>query len=100
MQYYPELFEWWVVSISASIVFLTMVAIFLYVNSSGRRRKAGQETGKKGNLRSNFIFVWLLLCLLFLYVVSINMGSYILFAFGNVVVELVLIIYLARNRLG
>lgn len=100
MQYYPELFDWWVASISTSIVFLTMVAIFLYVNSRGRRRKAGQETGKKGSLRGNFIFVWVLLCLLFLYVVSINMGSYILFAFGNVVVELVLIIYLARNRLG
>ena len=100
MQYYPELFDWWVASISASIVFLTMVAIFLYVNSRGRRRKASMETRKTGKLGSSFIFVWVLLCLLFLYVVSVNMGSYILFAFGNVVVELVLIIYLARNRLG
>jgi uncharacterized membrane protein len=97
MQYYPELFDWWVVSISASIVFLTMVAIFLYVNSRGRRRKASLETRKTGKLRGNFIFVWVLIGLLVLYVVSINMGSYILFAFGNIVVELALIIYLARN---
>lgn len=100
MQYYPELFNWWVASISFSIVFMTMVAIFLYSNTRGRRRDATRETKREGSLRGNFIFVWVLLSLLFLYVVSIYMGSYLLFAFGNVVVELALIAYLAKNRLG
>ena len=98
MQYYPEFFDWWVVSISSSIVFMTVVAIFLYLNSRGRRKKASQETGKKGRLGGNFIFVWVLLGLLVLYVVSINIGSYMLFAGGNVVVEIVLVMYLVRNR--
>ena len=99
MQYYPEFFEWWVISISSSIVFMTVVAVFLYVNSRERRRNASQVTGRK-RLRSNFIFVWVLLGLLVLYVVSINMGSYNLFALGNVVVELVLMAYLVKNRAG
>jgi uncharacterized membrane protein len=98
MQFYPELFDWWVTSISFSVVFMTLVAIFLYVNSRSRRKKAGQEAGMKGRLSGNFFFVWILLGLLALYVVSINMGSYNLFAFGNVVVELMLLAYLAKNR--
>ncbi|WXG43833.1 MAG: hypothetical protein WED04_07330 [Promethearchaeati archaeon SRVP18_Atabeyarchaeia-1] len=100
MQYYPGLFEWWVISISSSIVFMTAVAIFLYSNTRSRRREAASATGKKASLGGNFIFVWVLLGLLLLYVVSINLGSYLLFAFGNVVVELALIAYLAKNRLG
>jgi uncharacterized membrane protein len=97
MQFYPELFDWWVTSISFSVVFMTLVAVYLYVNSRSRRKKAIQETRKRGRLGGNFFFVWVLLGLLALYVVSINMGSYNLFAFGNVVVELMLFVYLARN---
>jgi uncharacterized membrane protein len=100
MQYYPELFEWWVMSISSSIVFMTAVAIYLYINTRSRRREAAKEGGRKGGLGSNFIFVWVLLSLLLLYIVSINLGSYLLFAFGNVVVEIGLITYLAKNRSG
>jgi uncharacterized membrane protein len=99
MQYYPELFDWWTASISFSVVFMTLVAMFLYLNSRGRRKKENQDTGKKQRLSSNFLFVWVLLGLLVLYVASINIGSYNLFAVGNVVVELILIIYLTKNKL-
>ena len=99
MQYYPELFDWWAASISFSVVFMTLVALFLYLNSRSRRRRNNQITEKHSRLSGNFLFVWVLLGLLLLYVVSINIGSYSLFAIGNVVVELVLVIYLAKNRL-
>jgi uncharacterized membrane protein len=98
MTYYPGLFDWWALSISFSVVFMTLVAIFLYSNSRGRRRKENQDTGKKRRLSSNFFFVWVLLGLLVLYIASINIGSYNLFAVGNVVIELILIVYLIENR--
>ncbi|WXG46457.1 MAG: hypothetical protein WED05_07310 [Candidatus Atabeyarchaeum deiterrae] len=98
MQYYPDLFEWWVTSISFSIVFLTIVSIYLYVNSKTRRREINRAAGEKSRLRSNFIFVWILLSLLVLYVVSVNMSSYMLFALGNIIVELILIAYVAKNK--
>jgi hypothetical protein len=40
-----------------------------------------------------FAFVWALMALLILYLISINLSSYILFAIGNVVVEVMLLIY-------
>jgi len=100
MQYYSSLFDWWVVSISFSVLFMTIVAAYLYVSSRARRRQISRATGERSRLAGNFAFVWILLILLVLYVVSINMGSYLLFAVGNIVVELILIAYVARNRLG
>jgi hypothetical protein len=46
----------------------------------------------------DFAFVWVLLGLLGLYIVSIDRGSYILLASGNLVVEALLIAYTVRNR--
>jgi len=40
-----------------------------------------------------FAFVWALMTLLILYLISINLGSYVLFAIGSVVVEVLLLIY-------
>jgi hypothetical protein len=45
----------------------------------------------------DFVFVWILIGLLVLYVVSIGEGSYLLFAAGNVVVEIILIVYTLRS---
>jgi hypothetical protein len=45
----------------------------------------------------DFVFVWILIGLLVLYVVSIGEGSYLLFAAGNVVVEILLIVYTVRS---
>jgi hypothetical protein len=44
------------------------------------------------------VIVWVLLGLLGLYIVSIDRGSYILFASGNIVVEALLIAYTIKNR--
>ncbi len=42
------------------------------------------------------MFVWILLALLMLYVVSIGERSSMLFAVGNIVVEILLVIYVVR----
>jgi hypothetical protein len=46
----------------------------------------------------NFIFVWVLIGLLFFYIVSVKIGSAVIFAAGNIVVELILIAYLLKNK--
>jgi hypothetical protein len=46
----------------------------------------------------NFMFVWVLLSLLVFYIVSIQIGSAAIFAAGNIVMEVILVIYLIRNR--
>ncbi len=95
---YPELFLWWAIVISSGIAFTTLVSICLYVSQrkqlEGIRTKIGI-----GRVAKDFIFVWVLLALLVLYIVSIGNSSDTLFAAGNIVVELVLVIYLLKNRI-
>lgn len=93
---YAELFTWWAISISCGIVFLIVVSIYLYMS-----RKVGKDASQQnsaGRLVKDFFFVWVLLGLLVLYIVSISMGSAVLFAAGNIFFEAILIIYLIRNR--
>jgi hypothetical protein len=94
---YPELFTWWAIVISSGIAFTTLVSIYLYAS----QRKKREETKTKAGISivvKDFIFVWVLLALLILYIVSIGNSSENLFAAGNIVVELVLVIYLLKNR--
>jgi len=87
----------WAVCISWSALFLTAVSAYLYADSRGNRAQSGQTmTGRLGFVR-DFVFVWVLLGLLGLYIVSIDRGSSILFASGNVVVEALLILYTVRT---
>jgi uncharacterized membrane protein len=100
MQYYAELFNWWVISISFSVTFMTIIAVYLYVNSRTKRRQINRATGEKSRLIGNFVFVWILLILLALYIATIALGSYELYVLGNIIVDLVLIAYSAMNKLG
>lgn len=94
-----DLFTWWVISISWSIVFLVLVSIYLYRNSKNRREKSNQETRNiVSKFVKDFVFVWVLISLLAFYVVSVNIGSSAIFAGGNIVVEIILIIYLIKTR--
>jgi hypothetical protein len=95
---YPELFVWWAITITGGIIFLVLVSAYLYIGNGKRRggRKGGLTPSAK--LINDFTFVWSLLGLLILYIVSIGNGSSILFACGNIVVEVFLIIYIVRNR--
>jgi Flp pilus assembly protein TadB len=93
---YPELFTWWALSIICGIAFLIGVSIYLYLNRKVYKDQSQQKGA--GRLIKDFIFVWVLLGLLVLYIVSISMGSGVLFAAGNIFFETILIIYLIRNK--
>jgi len=93
MTAYPELLIWWTGTITAGIVFLIAVSVVLYFVSRGERRIGGVIQNAK-----NFAFVWVLLVLLILYIVSIDGGNYSLFAIGNVVIEVVIFTYLLASK--
>jgi len=93
-----DLFDWWAISISGGSIFLTLVSIYLY---SGSRKKSNHSERKASNvvtLVKDFMFVWALLSLLAFYIVSIQIRSIAIFAAGNIVVEVVLVVYLIRNK--
>jgi hypothetical protein len=91
-----DLFTWWMVSISFSIVFLTLVSIYLYANRNCVKAKE-RKKGITAFVR-DFIFVFVLISLLFFYIVSVRIESALLFAAGNLVVEVILLAYLFKNR--
>jgi heme/copper-type cytochrome/quinol oxidase subunit 2 len=98
MMPYSDLFWWWVTCISWSIAFLVAVSIYLYRSSKTRRMESDRTEGNKPKLGGDFVFVWVLIGLLIMYVVSVNIGSASLFAAGNIVVESILLAYLLKNR--
>jgi len=75
---------------------LTLVSIYLYSNSK-TKRKGSRTKWNKVNLVKDFAFVWVLLGLLIFYIISVNIGSAIIFAVGNIIVEVILIIYLLKS---
>jgi len=91
---YSNLLNWWMISISWSALFLIAVSFYLYWKS---RPRSGFSRGILGKAR-DFIFVWILTALLILYIFTINNSSAIIFAVGNIAVEIVLVIYSIRNR--
>jgi len=92
-----DLFAWWAVTISGGIVFLILVSIYLYTNSRVVRGESNKSTAGT-RLGKDFIFVWVLIGLLVFYIISVNIGSSMVFAAGNLIVEVMLIAYLIRNR--
>jgi len=99
-----DLFAWWASSISFSTIFLTAVSIYLYFDSRSRCREADKTSTIRHSLRplESFAFVWVLLGLLVFYISTIQLGATtlteVVFAIGNVVVEILLILYLIKNR--
>jgi hypothetical protein len=94
-----NLFAWWASSISGGSIFLVIVAIYIYIKQRARRKES-KKIAKNVDLLKNFIFVWILLGLLVFYIVSIKIGSATIFALGNIFVEVILIIYLMKNKLA
>ncbi len=92
-----NLFSWWMLSISSSIVFLTLVSIYIYGTRNGKQCET-QQKSKIWSIAKNFAFVWVLIGLLIFYIIAVQMGSSLLFAAGNIVVEAALIAYLFKNR--
>lgn len=94
---YSDLLLWWSVSISWSAVFLIAVSLYLYWDRR-RRHPEGSQILNRFRL-SDFVFVWVLAGLLGLYIVSIYRGSSLIFAAGNIAVEIILVVYTFRNKL-
>lgn len=93
---YSELFIWWASTISAGTLFLVMVSVYLYLDSLKRLKDREKKSFTK--IGRGFIFVWALMGLLILYLVSINRGSSLLFAVGNIVFESILVVYIVKNK--
>ena len=97
-----DLFTWWALSISFSSIFLTVVSIYLFVDTKSRRREGTQKKVNAFGIIKSFVFVWVLLGLLVFYIFSINLGagalSEAVFTGGNIAVEALLVLYLVRNR--
>lgn len=79
-------------------MFLIIVSIYLYGSSRLKREENIQAKPTRFRLCGDFVFVWVLVGLLAFYIVSVNIGSAVLFAVGNIIVESILIIYLLVNR--
>jgi hypothetical protein len=76
-----------------------MIAIGVYLYTSSRaQRKQGNQKWSLVKLLKDFTFTWILLGLLVFYIVSIEIGSSTIFAIGNIVFEVILILYGIRNR--
>ena len=94
-----DLFTWWIISISWSIVFMIVVGIYLYADSSAKRKENNELKRNIAGLAKDFVFVWVLLCLLAFYIVSVNLGSATFFAVGNIVAEAILFLYVVKQRI-
>jgi hypothetical protein len=91
------LFDWYVITISWSIVFLIVASIFLFA----KRRVAADSKQAHPSISliiRDFTFVWVLLSLLVFYIVTVIVRSDIFFAVGNLIFELLLLLYVYRNR--
>lgn len=92
------LFLKWALSISGGTIFLLIVSIYLHRDT--RHKRGDTERGKRkvSHLVKDFVFVWVLIGLLVFYIVSVELGSALIFAVGNIVVEGLLIAYAIQNR--
>lgn len=91
---YSNLFGWWISSITFNIVFVVAASVYLYRRGKGVIRS---PVGRVRRWLKDFTFVWILLGLLVLYVVSVGQGSFLLFAAGNIVVQVILVIYVVKS---
>jgi len=95
---YFDLYFLWAITISGGIAFLILVSIYLYANSRTRRKEGIRTMANRLKLGKDFAFVWVLIGLLVFYIVSVHIGSSIIFAAGNIIVEAILIVYLVKNK--
>lgn len=94
-----DLFTWWIISISWSIIFLVLIGIYLYSGSKTRRIETGKDTPSNPlRVAGHFMILWILLGLLAFYVIAVDLGSALFFALGNIAVEIIILVHITRNR--
>ena len=86
----------WALSISWSAVFLIAVSVYLYA----RRKHRIPEKAATHIKLNDFVFVIVLASLLGLYIASIDEASSFMFAAGNLIVEVILVVYTVKNKSG
>jgi cbb3-type cytochrome oxidase subunit 3 len=86
----------WALSISWSAIFLIAVSVYLYAR---RKHRAPDKAATRIRL-NDFVFVIVLAALLGLYIVSIERASSLIFAAGNIIVEVILVAYTVKNKSG
>jgi hypothetical protein len=95
---YYDIFDFWIISISWSIVFLILVGIYLYTSTKAKREENSRTKRSRVNLVKDQAIILFLLGLLAFYIISVNVGSDSLFAVGNIIVEVMLLVYVWKNR--
>ena len=90
------MFDWWISSITFNVLFVIAAAIYLHIRRKTREKQALGGMKKLVRILKDFVFVWVLLGLLMFYVYSVGVGSYLLFAVGNVIVEVLLVVYVVK----
>jgi hypothetical protein len=78
---------------------MILVGIYLYADSSTKRKENKEKRWNIARLAKDFVFVWVLLCLLAFYIVSVELGSATFFAAGNIVAEAILLLYVVKQRI-
>ena len=78
---------------------MIVIGIYLYADSSTERKENKETKWNIARLAKDFVFVWVLLCLLAFYIVSVNLGSATFFAAGNIVAEAILLVYVVKRRI-
>ena len=90
------MFGWWIWSITFNVSFVMAASIYLYIRRKRPEKEVLRGVAKFVRVLKDFTFDWVLLGLLIFYVYSVGVGSYFLFAAGNVVVEILLIAYVVN----
>jgi len=79
-----------------------LLAMLVAIESQRKQWHIHQFKAKVATAGKNFIFVWTLLGLLAFYIFSVRLGTgtlpEVVFALGNIVVEVLLVLYLLKNR--
>jgi hypothetical protein len=87
------LFSWWIWSITFNVAFVIAASIYLYTRRKRPHKEQLTGIGKVVRVLKDFVFVWVLSGLLIFYVYAVGVASASLFAAGNVVVEVLLVVY-------
>lgn len=87
------MFGWWIWSITFNIAFVIAASTYLYIRRKRPEKEVLTGIGRLVRVLKDFVFVWVLVALLIFYVYAVGVGSAFLFAVGNVVVEVLLVVY-------
>jgi len=90
---YSSLFLWWEASIVWCTLFIVIVSLYLYANAKHKRH---EKHINPATTVANFTFVWTIIALLGLYILTATQTSQTIFVLGNIIVEAFLLLYTVK----